>query len=44
MNEDFIKIIRDSLEYNPLNGEFKWKKRLSHVAKERIRQIDAGYE
>ena len=25
MNEDFIKIIRDSLEYNPLNGEFKWK-------------------
>lgn len=30
MNEDFIKIIRDSLEYNPLNGEFKWKKRLSN--------------
>lgn len=30
MNEDFIKIIRDSLEYNPLNGEFKLKKRLSN--------------
>lgn len=28
MNEDFIKIIRDSLEYNPLNGEFKFKRSL----------------
>ena len=28
MNGDFIKIIRDSLEHDPLNGEFKWKKTL----------------